>query len=124
MKNQFIPYNLSVELKELGFDDQCFAHYRDSETLVACNQGIWGVSYSELELPTTVVLSPTYQQVFDWFRNKHCLHSWVIPCYVYINPDVKTHYDVIIDDKIVGYCKTFEESRLKNIEKLIELIKK
>ena len=39
INNQFIPYNLALELKELGFDEECFGWYSPvmNGLLIYCN---------------------------------------------------------------------------------------
>ncbi len=73
MDKEFIPYEQALELKELGFDEECFGYYSFSEkiTLKSCFNR------------TPIILSgkkcsiPLYSQVFRWFREKHNLESHV-----------------------------------------------
>jgi hypothetical protein len=129
MNKEFIPYEQALALKELGFDAQCFAHYRDKESLVACNQGIYGISYSDIEAPTKVILAPLYQQAFRWFREEYTLYhdikmfgDWDNPQFSYIvsgrtitNPAHMWHYESKY---------SYEEAEFECIKKLIEIVKK
>ena len=76
LASQFCSYNVNLKLKELGFDEQCFAHYRDMKEnmLVACNQGIAGVSYFELSDPENILLAALWQQAVEWIMNNYHIH--------------------------------------------------
>lgn len=52
MKNQFVPYDIALKLKELGFNDKCFDFYDDKFHL---GEG---------------VKAPLYQQTFQFLRDK------------------------------------------------------
>ena len=74
MKEQFVPYDLALKLKEKGFDADCLAGYllnKDGITsLIGCGALRYDTDgfvnpYSEI-LP-----APLYQQVIDWFRTEH-----------------------------------------------------
>ena len=73
MKNEFIPYEEALALKELGFDEYCF--------------GSFGIKHQTFT-PSTMtaqdktntlglMLAPLYQQAFKWFREKYQLHSTI-----------------------------------------------
>lgn len=73
MKDLFVQYELSIRLKENGFNQPCLAKYLIPE--VAGNRFRFNTegepknyndgSYGRL------VSAPLYQQVVDWFREKH-----------------------------------------------------
>lgn len=71
MKNQFIPYELAVKLKELGFDEVCLAFYDGTKafTYSPNNSSIYAIK----------TLAPLWQQAFDWFREEHDLHYSIVP---------------------------------------------
>ncbi len=129
MEKEFIPYEQALALKELGFDAQCFSHYRDKESLIACNQGIYGISYSDIEAPTKVILAPLYQQAFRWFREKYGLYSHVRESLAFdktlefvtqINGSYVNHG---IEDKPINRFEIYEEAELECLKKLIEICK-
>ena len=64
MKEQFIPYELALELKELGFNEPCFACYLTDKFL--------NVEYTkkQFHFHGQVASAPLWQQVFDFFREK------------------------------------------------------
>lgn len=93
MKDQFATHEISLKLKELSFDLQCFAHYRDNETIVACNQGISGFSYSEIG-NKEIVLAPLWQQAIEWIKREHniCITqtpSIIIDSWIVVDSDSK-----------------------------------
>ncbi len=94
MKNLFVPYELAVKLKEKGFDEYCLAEF--------INGGVFTVhgsidddedvpdtdmefstyknslaNYNEMYNP---IAAPLYQQVVDWFKEKHQLHISTYLC--------------------------------------------
>ena len=52
MENEFVPYELAVKLKELGFDEPC-------------------MSSKDMNNSKGLIQLPLYQQAFRWFREKH-----------------------------------------------------
>jgi hypothetical protein len=88
MKKQFVSYVNALKLKQLGFTEKCFGLYKidnyggtiENPVLISVG-GHWGsginistidsknYSISESEAP-----APFFQQVLDWFREKHNLH--------------------------------------------------
>ncbi len=69
MKNLFIPYELAIKAKEMGFNEECLATQVKNGTPVV---QIHPVKNSTLEsmLPS-IICVPIYQQIVDWFREKH-----------------------------------------------------
>ena len=59
MKKQFIPYEMSVKLKELGFNEKCFDVYSDVKSV--------GMFRNSPRDRTPKIL---WQQAFDWLFNK------------------------------------------------------
>jgi hypothetical protein len=108
MNKEFIPYEQAFELKELGFDEQCFGHF--SHYL------------NEEILTENIVSAPLYQQAFRWFREKHNLPSnlelfhigWDYVIYLNVTEEV---------DFNEGPWNTYEEAELACLRKLIEIVK-
>ena len=86
MENEFIPHNLALELKELGFDEKCLTSYANDGDLMS----VWNTAsdyQSKMRMideeNTAYVINsvdfknsgwcaaPLYQQVFRWFREKY-----------------------------------------------------
>ena len=130
MEKEFIPYAEALALKELGFDEPCFAKYYQQDG----NTPFIQIGESEIEEAesagddvTFECDSPLYQQAFRWFREKHSLHC-------YISRYSLDEFDYYIEfksiDKLTGidwtsyyFMSTYEEAELECLKKLIEIVK-
>jgi len=112
MNKYFIPYEHAVELKELGFDYDCFSYFRYDET-----QGSIGLYYSYDQPKDLYVLQPTFQQAFRWFRDYFWLHQHI----EYVK--AANRYDWWVGS-FMGHSTTYEEAELACLKKLIDLAKK
>lgn len=85
MKKHFANYNQSLALKELGFDEPCFAGYRDSEWI-----GTDGPNsrYFHAQLFSNhqfdedqkeYCSAPLKSQVFEWLYQKLGIEKGVMP---------------------------------------------
>ena len=122
MNKEFVPYEESLALKELGFDEPCFAGYS------ILTEKIEFYSKPLLTRDSFTVDAPTYSQAFRWFREKHKLYhtinmfgDWDKPQYSYLvsgrtmnNPAHMWHFE----DK-----DSHEEAELACLKKLIEIVK-
>ena len=130
MNKEFIPYELALELKQLGFDEPCLGYYR----------GVLGKPEVELIIRQTPprfyhlmtipehfdILAPTYSQAFRFFREKHNLHSYIDILKRY---NGKSVYEfVIVSDDIEEEennrrWKNYEEAEFECLKELIEIVK-
>lgn len=62
MKNLFVPYELALKLKEKGFNEQCLMVYESKDSLIPESEA--GSNYTNVD-------APLYQQVQNWFYNRH-----------------------------------------------------
>ena len=81
MKHLFVPYELAVKLKEKGFDYECIGYWWNKDWLRDTNKKVKEVHHLSLprnhnQFPSRIS-SVLYQQVIDWFREKHNLHLYV-----------------------------------------------
>jgi hypothetical protein len=77
MKNLFVPQPLAKLADEKQFNEPCFAAwYPDHEEIGWF--GIAGKTLRNSEMLGGAFTAPLYQQLVDWFREKHNIH--VIPC--------------------------------------------
>jgi hypothetical protein len=119
MNKEFIPYELALELKELGFDEYCFAWY-DSEDQEILNYDNTRNSCGWLN--GNDCTAPTYSQAFRFFREKYGLNS-------HIHQEKRNNYSYCCgqgySDEIDGYqdFDTYEEAELACLKKLIEIVK-
>ena len=108
LEKDFAPYEPSLALKELGFDEPCFGLFiRDKSLLVKemPNQ-------NECEIYFGGILAPTFSQAFRWFREKHNLKD---------KYGVFPHHTIMFN-YIIGGGKE-EEAELACLRKLIEIVK-
>ena len=97
MKNEFVPYDIALAMKELGFDEPCFGCYREDKMF------LFGRTSDNT---STWTLAPLYQQAFRWFREKYKQsHIWMM------------------DDLLDTGEYTFEEAQDACLRKLIEIVK-
>ena len=116
MNKEFIPYEQALALKELGFDEECFAYYYNKELSFGAR-----VAYGE------VIESPLYQQAFRWFREKHNLEGEV-HCIRFNSKRLKGYQYAITSRNYqkfeqLGDYNTYEEAEQACLDKLIEIIK-
>ena len=121
MNKEFVSYEQALALKELGFDEPCFAWYNDNGNYML---GIDEVRFDTKKTyhfnNTDSVSAPLYQQAFRWFREKHNLIGLVEGGYDN-GKNIFTY--VILDDLVDNYYSTYEEAELACLNKLIEIIK-
>jgi len=120
----FVPYELAVKLKELGFDEPCFGYY-------LCENSAFGV---RLEITTNWIdllpydssscKAPLYQLAFRWFREKHQLYCGILTEYSYGGQLHAYHITGKRQgDVSIGGFNTYEEAELACLTKLIEIVK-
>jgi len=123
IKKEFIPYELALDLQELGFDEYCF--------------GVYFNVTQELFIGKTInkhtrdvrTLAPTYSQAFTWFREMdlyseitfdHTKHDESIGFYwrIWWSP---TEYSSDAFGEECGY-ETFQEAQVACLKELIEIV--
>jgi hypothetical protein len=131
MEKEFVPYELALRMKQLGFDEPCFGFYDDIDDHHPLSFiRIEGLSE---KLKSSITLAPTWQQTFRWFRDEYKLfHEVFIDCEpradVPLEEDLMFSFTIhcVREDKfIVGsrnIYKTQEEAELACLEKLIEIV--
>ena len=65
MENEFVPYELALELKQLGFNEPCIRG--------------WSMDKQVFYHPDSDVIldNPTFSQAFRWFRDNHNLYQQI-----------------------------------------------
>ena len=116
MNKEFVPYEESLELKELGFNEPCFTWHWDDIGLYN------GLEYGNHNKREHVVSAPTYSQAFRWFRDNHGFYNQIHKGYGWegiirnsVNGDIEWND---------GTYNSPEEAELACLRKLIELVKK
>jgi hypothetical protein len=125
MKKEFVPYELAVKLKELGFNEPCFGYYLEDGTRVPASYSEKGTVYpSNTDLLPDWSAAPTYSQAFKWFREKHGLYSNIFPTahgiFVWC---VRWYVDELEKEILYKSSKDYEEAELACLQKLIEIVK-
>jgi hypothetical protein len=137
MESLFVPYEIALTLKELGFDKECFGYYDGNHNLQFMYNGI-PEKFTERRMgPANSVWvgwisAPLYQQAFRWFREKYWLvieismteikHNFEINIF-----DTNTSKQVFIrktyEDIFALQFKSYKEAELECLKKLIEIVK-
>ena len=125
MNKEFIPYEQALELKELGFDEQCLALY-DLDGKITIEFVNWDNAINRKD--NYLISAPLYQQAFRWFREKYNIECYV-NCYwseedsskraYYANYNYGSDVFFTIDKNF----KSNEEAELECLKKLIEIVK-
>jgi hypothetical protein len=133
MEKEFVPYELALELKELGFNEECFNLYnfKTKEFMYSIpnvNEVVMFKYNNHNE--TKHISAPLYQQAFRWFREKYGLVISIPPSeqnnliefkgviYIYKSIRLGNTVDIL-------HCKFYnshEEAELECLKKLIKLI--
>ena len=83
MIEQFVTYEIALKLKELGFDEECFAIFfkgiLNNGRTVNYISDDWQSSFYKNKINSEsnsidIVSAPLWQQAFDWFREKHNMY--------------------------------------------------
>ena len=121
MTQEFVPYELAVKLKALGFNEPCLGGYIRFRGSGSFELAFY--KYRNVDFNTTsniYVSAPLYQQAFRWFREKYGL---------FIQPNRTidsegTWYYFSIASKRTDVCEgsfVYEEAELACLDKLIEM---
>jgi hypothetical protein len=119
MNKEFIPYTEALALKELGFNEPCFAVYSEHDKTRV---------YEESSIVEGLkIQAPLYQQAFYFFREKYDLHRhicyfsdtnvWHVDIYKTKNNGLMNH-----PMELTNYT-TYEEAELACLIKLIKIVK-
>jgi hypothetical protein len=117
LEKEFVPYEPSLALKELGFDEPCFGYYSMHDSYLFQNK--------VESVPEGFILTPTFSQAFRWFREKYDLNktidSWTEqPMGDEIWDNAYQYY--VNGEAYHPYFKTYEEAELECLKKLIEIV--
>jgi hypothetical protein len=146
MEKEFIPYEQALALKQLGFDEPCFAYfYHHQEYKILFDNPNQARDYNSIKIDVGSIFDhdeervkkgleslgdsvsrmtsiPLYQQAFRWFREKYNINT-VVECW---NSEWK------FTIQLINHCSngntedcflTYEEAELECLKKLIEIVK-
>jgi hypothetical protein len=139
MKREFVPYELALKLKELGFEEPCFAMWTQGWSEFEWSSSMLPRIFSSkfrlndtqscgtyINYPESPygVAAPTYSQAFKFFRDNYRLSVLIHNCLDdYIGEIVEwTLTDNKIIHEVPNRIETYEETELKSLEMLIEIV--
>ena len=135
MNKEFIPYEQALALKELGFDEPCFAFYNHNRELLRYMNPDkdWNSLFnqtlrnSKITLPDTYT-APTFSQAFRWFREKYRYNCFITSSkldgkWYYFREDLDDRWNDS-EPELTPKFDSYEEAELACLQKLIEIIKK
>lgn len=128
MDKEFVPYEIALAFKELGFDEKCGACYYKKFN----NEIGYHKVYRDFNFVQLTVSAPTFSQAFRWFREKYGYFQ----LFDYQHGDSKKNRgyffniinikdrDFFFPENFEGELyKTYEEAELECLRKLIEIVK-
>jgi hypothetical protein len=120
IESNFVPYQIALDMKSIGFDERCFGYYDNVFKIHLCS--------FETMSDRGFISAPLYQQAFRWFREKYGLkigidvwannyEKWWYCIYSKKNGE----WDILLENNNIEF---YEEAELECLNKLIELCKK
>ena len=145
MKEQFVPYEIALKLKEKGFNETCLAYYNklpNHKEFQLFGLNTPGQSeYTNRSLwnkKDYACAAPLWQQVIDWFREKHQIEivlsgitvydirQYHICLYYNVDGIMTDHAMLLFDEETREYTGyqtfTYPEARQTAIEHALTLI--
>ena len=134
----FVPYQLSLDMKELGFNEPCFGYYNGQGNYIG-EEGKMNSNCNKLGMHGAYCTAPTFSQAFRWFREKYKLNGEVnhlpnVEKYGIITSDMTDikpkdlsknenfERGKKVTNDFVKY-ETYEEAELVCLIKLIQIVK-
>ena len=115
MEREFLPYQESKDLKELGFNEKCAAHYlgETDEDL----ELKWEIYRNMSINMTNLIQAPTYRQAFRFLREKYKLRCTIgdtniVVCHTPVNDYHTT--------QLLQNNASYEDAELATIKFFIE----
>jgi hypothetical protein len=131
MNNEFVPYDIALAMKEIGFDEPCAGTYHNRGNGVKFTFGM--LKYPKRNSQANTVsgtfigeqgcYAPIFSQAFRWFREEHGLHN--VPLGFTDNKgQVIYHIGKPTEEpyKKKDTYKTYEEAELACLKKLIKIV--
>jgi hypothetical protein len=131
LHNEFVPYELAVKLKAIGFKERALTYYEDGRPKLHNDITGWDFNSSFLNC----VSRPTFSQAFKWFREKYEIPSFIQSRYNRFKGKVDHRYSY--GNNEIGFLKhpesvnywehiidfdTYEEAELACLQKLLEIV--
>ena len=124
LEKEFARYQEALVLKELGFDEPCFAFFNGKH-----------LSFERFDIlgnPLDIcncLEAPTYSQIFRFFREKYNLlgsidYSNRLKWYYVIREFITSDILPNLNTSSKGEFESYEEAELECLVKLIDIVKK
>jgi hypothetical protein len=144
MEKEFVPYKLSLRMKQLRFDEPCFSYYMNGVLQPSLNPKDYSYFDEMSEINTNIknfenILAPLFQQAFRWFREEYNLRGSIMDfiddeigiewdyeiAKIGTDLDENGHYKPLVDYSIDDEDRkfnTYEEAELACLDKLIKIV--
>lgn len=142
MKKEFAIYDISLRLKDIGFDQPCLAFFQKEYSEVSPQLVDDSYEYrmtgfmtcKNSEIPNHYTAAPTYKSAFEWFRDNHNLFATINIdmtmepkfCYsiVKYNQDFHSssrfHWETIVFNSDLE--RTYELAEISCLDKLCQIV--
>lgn len=121
MNKEFIPYEQALELKELGFNEECFGAYID-KTLIIEDDWLYSTNQDTF-IESSNFTAPLYQQAFRWFREKYGWVGGIRKLSSQGNNTIVGHFYKDDNNSFMMFGETYEDCELNALKHLIEIAK-
>lgn len=124
MKNEFVNYEMALELKELGFNEPCFTYYYNITGKLRTNLSIDidnDMNYM-INKKLGITLAPIFSQAFRFFREQYRLEGAIYR----LNFKWASQ---VFNIETSTYCfkhelfETYEEAEINSLQKMIKIVK-
>lgn len=128
MNNLFVSYEIAKRLKEKGFDEYCIGRYGNNSKKIFTDKKFKNSDDLYSNIPNDwcndFTASPIYQQVVDWFREKHNIHIFLNPLKngekIYYQGNIFDKY--FIRNKLDLRITDYNETLIDTISEALKLI--
>jgi hypothetical protein len=117
MNREFVFYEQALILRELGFNESCFAYYTCERDLV--------FMHSKTKFLSCEFAAPTFFQAFRWFRLKYGYNCFIPSTstgkYYYFRENLNDRREDS-EPELTPKFDSYEEAELACLKKLIEMV--
>ena len=139
IEKTFVPKNIAIELRDLGFDEFCLFYYEHNKPAPRFgleSRDIKSKSHFRimtinahkiLKLKSNKfdIAAPSYEQIFAWFRKKGLFHS-IILVKDFFEDEISFSCEIRNANTDIGTMfssNTYEEAKIELLKRLIKIYK-